>query len=124
MIESKIIRNHLENQVSGVSAELQNKFKQLENDSSENCDDVNGIREIFYDLDNVNSVSCGLGCQLHGISAAFVCAFESNRKLFIINYEQNQYEKFFNAFKSKCKHEDKINFNRKIPSNTHTGAYV
>jgi len=103
-----------------VYKKLQLKLEHLQNGSIEtDCDDEIGSekREFFYDLDNVNAVGCGLGCQLHGISAAFVCAFESNRKLSLINYQRNQYDKYFNAFKSKCERENKIDF-KKIPSKT------
>ena len=114
ILESKTIRVHLKNQINNVSEELQEKFYKLQAESNEDCNyDVdNETRKIFYDLDNVNSVSCGLGCQLHGISAAFVCAFENNRKLNIINYQRNQYAQYFNSFKSKCKLEHQFNASR------------
>ena len=102
----------MKNQVVKISEEFQEKFNNLQRDTIEDCRDYDGKREILYDLDNVNSVSCGLGCQLHGISAAFVCAFENNRKLNIINYQQNQYAKYFNAFGSNCMPENERNISR------------
>jgi hypothetical protein len=100
-----------------VSKKLQLKFEHLQNGSIEtDCDEISSDkREFLYDLDNVNAVGCGLGCQLHGISAAFICAFENNRKLSLINYQRNQYDKYFNAFKSKCERGKKIDF-KKISS--------
>ena len=117
LLESSTLRNHLEIQVSKVSKKLQLKFEHLQNGSIEtDCDDEK--REFIYDLDNVNAVGCGLGCQLHGISAAFVCAFENNRKLSLTNYQRSQYDKYFNAFKSKCEREKYIDLKNISSKNT------
>ena len=112
ILESKIIRLHLVSQVAKKSKDLQEKFEHLQQYSIENCSEIDEKKKILYDLDNVNSVSCGLGCQLHGISAAFLCALESNLTLSIINYQRIQYEQYFNSFKSICKYENELNVSK------------
>ena len=65
-------------------------------------------RKLVYDLGNINPVYCGLGCQLHGISAAFLCSSENHRQFSIINFPRKHYESYFNAFKFKCsQHENR-----------------
>jgi len=103
VIESENIKNHLKSQVFKMSKELQGKFEHLQQARNKDCDETQ--RMIVYDLGNINPVYCGLGCQLHGISAAFLCASENNRQFSIINYPRNQYENYFDAFNITCPKE-------------------
>ena len=106
LLESKNLKINLKRQVEKISQEFEEKYEKLQRNNNEECDN-HMQRTIFYDLDNINPVYCGLGCQLHGFSAAFVCSSENHRKLEIINFQRSQYENYLEAFKTRCKHEDK-----------------
>jgi hypothetical protein len=93
----------LKRQVIKISQELEEKFEKLQRNIE--CDNQRQ-RTIFYDLGNINPVYCGLGCQLHGISAAFVCSSENHRKLEIINFQRSQYDIYLEPFKTRCQHEN------------------
>jgi hypothetical protein len=111
LLESENLKGHLKTQVVNVSKKLEEKFRKVQG-TKLNCirDGKNEI--LIYDLDNINPIYCGLGCHLHGISAAFICAIEYNKQLVLINF-QNQFEKYFDPFKISCKYEKK---NGTIPS--------
>jgi hypothetical protein len=52
-------------------------------------------------MTGLNPVTCGLGCQLHIISAGILCATEINKQYLVIDHRGN-YDKYFRAFDPFC----------------------
>ena len=63
-------------------------------------------------FDDKDPFDCGLGCQLHVISAGILCATEMNKKYLVIGNKGN-YEKYFRAFEPYCSEINDEN-NRKL----------
>ncbi len=102
ILESDNLKTTLKSKASRVAQELEATFEQQLAPVDDKCD-AQTQQKILYDLGNINAVYCGLGCQLHGMSAAFLCAVEQRRPLSIINFQLTQYENYFEAIKGeKC----------------------
>ena len=56
-------------------------------------------------FENLNPSDCGLGCQLHVISAGIICATEMNKQYLVIKH-QGKYDEYFNSFKLACGNRD------------------
>ena len=95
MLDAEHFKKYFTNLVLEFSNELQDKIHSLQ----ENCKNQ---QILYYDLDNMNPMYCGLGCQLHGISASLLCAIENNLQFAVINYQQNQYEDYLLPFWTMC----------------------
>ena len=95
MLDADDLNEYINDRTMNISKTFQKKLRIL----NENC---KNSKILFYDLGDINAVYCGLGCQLHGISASLMCAVENDMKLLVINYPQSQYENYFKFFSKNC----------------------
>jgi hypothetical protein len=103
ILETKRVKNLLAKATTSLAHQIATKLKQLNNKNEQtNC---GANKFLIYDLENLNAVHCGLGCQLHGFSSGILCASESKRHFSIINYSKDQYQKYFDFFNHSCSHE-------------------
>ncbi len=84
-----------------ISDDLQLKFKKVHEEP-----ECNSSKNVL-NFDKVSPVTCGLGCQLHTISAGFLCATDMKKKYFVVNH-LGKYEEYFSNFKLVCGKHDQI----------------
>ena len=95
MLDADDLKKYINYRTMNISKIFQKNLHFL----NENC---KNSKILYYDLGDINPVYCGLGCQLHGISAGLMCAVENDMKLLVINYPQSQYENYFKFFSKNC----------------------
>ena len=99
ILYSNKIKFYLKKITNKISARIQlninNKQKNVECNASKHA----------LNFDQLNSVDCSLGCQLHVVSAGIICATDMNKKYLVIKH-QGKYDEYFSSFELVCGHQN------------------
>ncbi len=98
ILETKRVKSLIAKATTSLARQIETKLNDA-NGEQTNC---RTNKLLMYDLENLNAVYCGLGCQLHGFSSGILCASESDRRYSIVNFAQDQYKKYFDFFNRSC----------------------
>ena len=92
----KLYLNKITSKISSqIQLKLKSKQKNVECNASKHA----------LNLDQLNPFDCGLGCQLHVISAGIICATEMNKQYLVIKH-QGKYDEYFSSFRLICGHQN------------------
>ena len=97
IIQSNVMQSFKKEKIRNFEIALQMKIENLRRG------DCNLNKTLIAVMEyESHAISCGFGCQMHYISAAFLCSIEKDRLFLVKNYEKSKYNKYFAFFDEKC----------------------